>query len=367
MAGGFLNIRRQPQCMSKPTASPSPAKKIRAPVPSEAGTLASKADEEKWDVTKPLRNGVGKFRAKDMRVRLLVLAILIVASAAILRYMLDYPLSAMQKFFGAAVLLLITGEIIRGWMDWDGFLGLIMFRDRSTLGWIDRQAQRHAVLWKTLADVGAVMGYGLSSYFLLGKKQREPKRLLLVWAAGLPLLVIFFLFVMPTAYVALRSAIGISELNAASQQMHSAVPLQGELDRFVGDRVGRASDGNRGEVAWVEGRHRVERGDEGQRLTFLDGDVPHVRRVDRLHALLPQRILDGARNQIVRDVVQDLILVALLDDAGGRFARPEAGHARFARVVGGDAIDLGGDYITGDFDAHIPARRVDVDEFGFHG
>ena len=35
-------------------------------------------------------------------------------------------------------------------------------------------------------------------------------------------------------------------------------------------------------------------------------DVADVRRVDRLDAPLAQRIVDRARNQIVRDVVQDL-------------------------------------------------------------
>ena len=227
MAGGFLNIRRQAKPMSKSTASQNSAPATKK---TEAGTLASKEDEAKWDVTKPLREAAGRFRAKDMRVRVLVLVLLIAVSAFALRALLDTQFSAMQKFFGAAVLLLITGEIIRGWMNWDGFLGLIMFRDSSTLGWIDRQAQAHAVLWKTLADVGAVIGYGLASYFLLGKKQREPKRLLYVLAAGLPLLLLFFLFVVPTGYLALRSAIGISELNAASAQMNSAVPLQGELE-----------------------------------------------------------------------------------------------------------------------------------------
>ncbi len=38
----------------------------------------------------------------------------------------------------------------------------------------------------------------------------------------------------------------------------------------------------------------------------FDAHVADVRRVDRFDAALPQRIVDGARNQIVRDVVQDL-------------------------------------------------------------
>ena len=43
--------------------------------------------------------------------------------------------------------------------------------------------------------------------------------------------------------------------------------------------------------------------------------VADVRRVDRLDAALAQRVVDGARDQVVRDVVEDLILEALLDDA----------------------------------------------------
>ena len=95
-------------------------------------------------------------------------------------------------------------------------------------------------------------------------------------------------------------------------------------------------------------------------------DVADVGRVDRLEPLLAQRIVDGARDQVVRDVVKDLVLEALLDDARRRLARPEAGDARLARVVARDAVDLGVDHIGGDFDAHGLARLVDVGKFGFH-
>ena len=83
-------------------------------------------------------------------------------------------------------------------------------------------------------------------------------------------------------------------------------------------------------------------------------------------AALAQRLVDRARNQIVRDVVEDLLLEALLDDARRRLARAEARDARLARVVARDAIDLGVDDVARDFDAQVLARLVDVDEFGFH-
>ena len=52
-------------------------------------------------------------------------------------------------------------------------------------------------------------------------------------------------------------------------------------------------------------------------------DVPDVRRGDRLEAALAQRLADDARNQVVRDVVQDLVPVALLDDGRRHLAGPE--------------------------------------------
>ena len=68
----------------------------------------------------------------------------------------------------------------------------------------------------------------------------------------------------------------------------------------------------------------------------------------------------------MRDVVQDLILEALLDDAGRRFAWTESRNARLARIVARDAVDLRVDHVAGDFDAQVLAGFVDVDEVGFH-
>jgi hypothetical protein len=68
----------------------------------------------------------------------------------------------------------------------------------------------------------------------------------------------------------------------------------------------------------------------------------------------------------VRDIVEDLILEALLDDAGRRLAGPEAGDARAARIIARDAIDLGADDFSGNLDAHVLARLVDIDELCFH-
>src|SRR5262249_55539053 len=104
-----------------------------------------------------------------------------------------------------------------------------------------------------------------------------------------------------------------------------------------------------------------------ERLPLFDVHVAYVRRVDRLEPPFAQRIVDGARDEVVRDVVQDLVLEALLDDARRRLAGTEAGHARLPRVVARDPADLGRDDGARDLGAHVLARGIHVDEFGFHG
>ena len=107
-----------------------------------------------------------------------------------------------------------------------------------------------------------------------------------------------------------------------------AQALQRAVHRRVVDRDRRALEGNCGEVAGVERRHRVERRGERQRLTFFNRDVADIRCVHRLHPLLAQRVVDGTRDEVVGDVMEDLILEALLDHTRGRLAGAESRNAR---------------------------------------
>ena len=128
----------------------------------------------------------------------------------------------------------------------------------------------------------------------------------------------------------------------------------------------RSPQRDRGIVTWLERRHRVERRGEGQWLSGFDRDVADVRRVDRFNAALPEDIADDSRNQILGDIVEDLVLEALLDDARRRLAWTEARDFRRARVTSRDTLDLGVHHIAGNFDAHVLARFIDVDELSLH-
>ena len=122
----------------------------------------------------------------------------------------------------------------------------------------------------------------------------------------------------------------------------------------------------RREVARIERRHGLDGRRERERLALLERDVLDVRRVDRLDAALLQRLVDGARNQVVHHVVEDLVAEPLLDDRRRHLAGTEAGDARLLGVALGDAIDLGVDDVARDLDREVLLRLADVGEFGLH-
>ena len=211
------------------TAVISPKSAVASSSTSAAASLGV-SDEEKWDFTKSLREFAGREHRSDWRVNVLMLAIVAALTALAFGMLLATDLSAMAKFFGSTIIMMLSGEIMRGIMQWDGLLGLIMFKDNRTLGWIDRQAQRYANVWKMLSNVGMVMGYGLLSYFLLGKEERKPKRFALILLVGMPLLIIFLTQVAPLAFDVLKSAIGVKDLASASAQIRASSPVGGDLN-----------------------------------------------------------------------------------------------------------------------------------------
>jgi len=101
-------------------------------------------------------------------------------------------------------------------------------------------------------------------------------------------------------------------------------------------------------------------------VALFDEDVTHIGRVDRFDAPLAQRVVDGAGDELLRDILENLILEALLDDRRGRLARPEPRNTRALRIVRGDVIDFLVDDVARDLDPDVLPRVVDIDEFCLH-
>src|SRR6185503_13032399 len=86
----------------------------------------------------------------------------------------------------------------------------------------------------------------------------------------------------------------------------------------------------------------------------------------RFDAAFSQRLVDGARNQAVRDIVQDLIAEPLTHHLRWHFTRAKAGHARGAAVVARHLIYFRVDHGAWNLDDEVFLCVADVDEFGFH-
>src|SRR4029079_12910620 len=135
-----------------------------------------------------------------------------------------------------------------------------------------------------------------------------------------------------------------------------AQPLERLLDGVVleGDR--RLAQLQRAVVARIERRHGLEIRRELQRLAFLDEHVADVRSVYRLDAPLAQRVVHGARDQVVRDVMEDLIAEALADDLRRHLAGTKARDPRGLAVIARDPVDLGVNHGAGNFDDQLLSR-----------
>ena len=116
----------------------------------------------------------------------------------------------------------------------------------------------------------------------------------------------------------------------------------------------------------IDGRERLERGRKRQRLSFVDRHVLHVRRVDGFQAALAQHLVDGARDQIVRDVVKNLLAEPLLDERRRNLALAEPRYARLPAIAAGYAIDFGVDDAAGNFHGDALLGFTEIGEFGFH-
>jgi hypothetical protein len=142
--------------------------------------------------------------------------------------------------------------------------------------------------------------------------------------------------------------------------------LQRFLHRLVAHLRGLPRQPKLVAIARVDGRHRLERRRELERLPLLDDDVADVGRVHRLDALLAQRVVDGPRNQLMGHVMQDLLPKPLADQPLGNFSGTEPGNARGLRVVARNPVDLGIHLVAGDLHVQVLARFVDVDELCLH-
>ncbi|HQT45176.1 MAG TPA: site-2 protease family protein, partial [Candidatus Micrarchaeota archaeon] len=97
-----------------------------------------------------------------------------------------------------------------------------MFKNKSTLGLLDKIADANPELWKLLADFGLVFGYGLLSYFIIDGKKENPKRFFIVYALSMIILILASVFIAPYVFTLAGTVISNLDVSLASAQVREA-------------------------------------------------------------------------------------------------------------------------------------------------
>ena len=133
------------------------------------------------------RDGNG---ARAMKLFLAFAAIAVTLAAFYL--ILFSGLQGAAKAVLAVVLLAACSLSLQRLLGLEGELGLLLFRTRRGLGFLDRVARKAPGLWVFLADIGLVAGFGLFSLFIFQKK--IPKTTVV---AGMVFLLVFWAAIFP--------------------------------------------------------------------------------------------------------------------------------------------------------------------------
>jgi len=191
------------------------------------------------DLFLPIRNYIASKTPQNPKIKIAIIVLMFALCALLFSNILQAQFSAMQKVILSVVMFIICSETARAIMNWDGFYGLIIFKDRHTLSWIDRQAKRYEQIWTALCDIGLVLGYGFFSWLMISQDQKSNKtRLVTMYVGGILALFLFSTFVSPIAALVINSMLFSStDTASATSQLNDALGTykQTQIDlSFIG-------------------------------------------------------------------------------------------------------------------------------------
>ena len=100
-----------------------------------------------------------------------------------------------------------------------------------------------------------------------------------------------------------------------------------------------------------------------QRLVALQ---MHVRLTDRIEVVLVNRLVHGARHEVLHDLAANLILEPLAHDRARRVPLAKARHVHARGVIVAHAVVLFAHYVSSNLDLQLLARRRMVNQFRLH-
>ncbi|MFA5106493.1 MAG: site-2 protease family protein [Candidatus Micrarchaeia archaeon] len=151
----------------------------------------------------------------------ITIAVMLACIAAFIA-ILDAKLPALGAFFLSVSVLMLSGLYLQLAHGIEGEYGLLMFKNKSTLGLLDKIAEFNPELWKLLADFGLVFGYGLLSYFMIDGRKTNPKRFFTVYVVSLIALMLVSIFVAPFVFELAGTVISNLDVSSATSQVRAA-------------------------------------------------------------------------------------------------------------------------------------------------
>ncbi|MCX8163435.1 MAG: site-2 protease family protein [Candidatus Micrarchaeota archaeon] len=178
---------------------------------------------------KKIREFAKEKKPSNKKVENILTIFVIIVSLSLFVYLLDLNIPAIPKIILIGILLVFSGEILIGLKNLDGEFGLIFFKDKRLIDWIDKVGKKYQELFVFFADIGFIIGYGLAGIYLI--KDKKSKVFKIVFG-----LIIFFLFyslIMPHTYSALVGSINDSELASASRYLREQNFYDYKIEFFV--------------------------------------------------------------------------------------------------------------------------------------
>jgi len=133
-------------------------------------------------------------------------------------------ISAFFKFVLSVAVLVACGFGLSRAFKYECWYGIFLLRSQYGLSLLDDLAKKYPAFWKSLYELGMVIGFGSFAYFLLPKKNYTWKRIAFIFGFGSFLMVMFSYVVAPLATGALFSMLsGGSEFASAGQGLQTSI------------------------------------------------------------------------------------------------------------------------------------------------
>ena len=161
---------------------------------------------------------------KTTHIDLAFAVFILIVSIALFLGVLGSPISAFLKFVLSVAVLAGCGYGIGRAFKYDCWYGLFLLRSQYGLSLLDDLAKKHPKFWRSLYELGMVIGFGSLAYFLLPKKNYTWKRIAFIYGLGSFLMVMFSYVVAPLATGALFSMLsGGAEFASAGHGLQASV------------------------------------------------------------------------------------------------------------------------------------------------